>query len=292
MTSFLSTDIEDLRVVNWLAKKDYRWKQFCYAVKDALLCEFGTHDGYDLQQFVRCEWDDEYGHNGEIFSWHDHILERVRIGDVIFHRPTNEFWYRDVRGIMKSSAYYDEYHAKCTGKVDGIKQPPAGFQKADGVKAIRRLTHKFFPLLRSKFPKPERGSFHFFKPRMWMGRYLDGYTVRVPPDIASCSGCGCRLAVRLDTFDLKTDEDTGQLWICRPNFPRWIKLSCDADWNYYGDCPERLKAHIGGPEYPGVPWESEKKIVAEWVRLIAPPFLEWKDQVAGAAKQKEEGLTA
>lgn len=269
--------IRDLQSVNWLAKHDRSKSDFCYLIKDLLLSEFGTEDGFDLQTFTRDEYDD-FGDGwfptGNIWSWHRHVLKRVRVGDAIFHVPTDEFDYEDRRGRKKRSPGFEEFAAKCSGEVGGIREVPDGFDKTAGVRALRRLVHQFYPLLRSKISKQQRGRFPFIRIKYWWD-HVDGLYVRIPNHVAVCSGCGLKLEATLSDLELKLD---GEISIFRPNFPEKLRIECDArrvrQYDRDLECSEFLKDFRRSfrPQDPS--WVEERRAAAEWIREVIPVWLD------------------
>lgn len=267
------SQIEDLQQVNWLAKADRQRSGLCYAIKDALLDEFGTHTGYCCQQFTKPSWD-EFDEGGAIYSYHKHILEQINVRDVVFHRPTSEYYYADRNEHVKQSARFAELYKVCVDRIDGIKEAPNGFVRVAGIRALRRLVHGFFPLLRAKIEKPARTLYPFIKPRLWMDQ-SNGYFIRVPESVCVCSGCGLKLTLLLDRSDKPSNIEFG---LFGPHPDRGLVVRCDTSvYRLSSECPEIFKERdYRGWSDPNRPWIREREISAHWARLLMPEYLEWK----------------
>ena len=166
--TFTASDLNDLRQLNWLAKDDRKKSEFCYRLKDILLTVYSSFNGYDLQKFTKplIDYDyDEPWDTGEIYSWHEHILERRKIGDAIFHRPTNEFRYGDICDHKKQSERFNRFLKLCNTdhKITETLKVPEDFDKPEAVRALRRLVHKFKYIFRGELPKPERAKYPFLQ---------------------------------------------------------------------------------------------------------------------------------
>jgi hypothetical protein len=263
-------DISELRLINWLAKDDWKKKEFCYRLKDIYLTEFSTFGGYDLQEFTKpvrsydeyAEWgDDEYYETGEIYSWHEHILERRKIGDAVFHRPTKEFRYRDINDHQKQSERFDHYQKLCRAdKITDTMEVPKNFDKAEAVLALRRLIRKYKPVFRKHIPKPERPKYPFLKIRRWMSGDFDEFKVRVPG--LACTGCGTKLLTDISFWDL--------LKIKQGIFESVRQIRCESSWiNAYSDCAERIKdmrSEMRRELQKEKGWETEKRLVSLWAQ--------------------------
>jgi hypothetical protein len=275
LPEFTGADIQDLRRLNWLAKADHKKKDFCYRLKDILLEKYSTFDGFDLQEFTRPCWqDDEYGtygdayYAGETYSWHEHILERRRIGEAVFHRPTEHFRYSDIKDHKKQSPRFVQMLAVCrTGKIEEILALPCDFDQHSGIEALRRLVHKFKKVLRSEIEKPPRAKYPFLKVKRYHSGEFDEFRVRVPSSVAVCSGCGAKLVTTVSNWSL--------LKIKLGIFTGLRFVTCDSHYNYsqHGflkfDCPESRKQFrsengFSGEREPG--WITEKETISSWAR--------------------------
>jgi hypothetical protein len=286
--------IHDLRLVNWLAKDDRSRSKFCYAVKDALLTLHGEHAGYYMQEFTREDWDE--GSYGGVFSWHKHILECVRIGEASFHRPTNEFHYEDVRGREKYSPGFHDLSKWCDSeKIEGLKDAPKDFVRADGVLALRRLVHAFYGELRGVITKPPRTLYPFVKDRFWWNNW-NGLTIRVPESIAVCSGCGRKLTMTLESFECNPERTESGLF--GPHPERSPRIECDSSKYAHGystECPEGIKDRQGHHQWTDCEqaWKFERRDVAHWARLLLPEYLAWKNGTGPwAAVEQTEAVNA
>ena len=205
-TDFTEADALDLQMVNWLAKADYKHKKLCYDfVKTPLLQMYGTNDGYDMQYFERESWDE---FDDDPYSSHWHILQRVALGGLVFHQPTNEFRYEQWHyTVSKQSEQFDYFKAQCRADtIKGISEQPKDFDKKAAIKSLRRLIRKFYAQLRAFNKKPKRNGFDkfpFAAPRFdgWSDKFT-GWTIRVPNDVAVCSSCGSKIQIRVDCSDV------------------------------------------------------------------------------------------
>lgn len=300
MNTFTELDCIDLQLINWLAKADYKKKKLCYQLKGILLQKFAVDDGFDLQEFTRPCWtDDEYGsyrdtyYEGETYSWHSHILQRHKVGDHIFHSPTDQFLYSNINNVTKQSDWFDIAKAQCKGKIEEIKEVPTGFDKNQANKALRRIVHKFKPLFRETITKPERAKFPFIKIKYWSySKEFDEFVVRVPGDIA-CA-CGLKLTVHVSSWQLaKMKIGT---------FDGFRHIDCDYEKDYprkVEDCPNyiiRIRKEVGRPEYRNLtPYEKELEKVSEWAKeFFLKHWDEFKETMTGIeakivkAQEKEQ----
>lgn len=278
MAEFTTADAADLQQVNWLAKADYKYKKFCYdAVKTPLLALYGREDGYDEHYFEREDLGDDCdGSRGEWFSSHSHILKRYEAGGFIFHQPTDEFSYFDAREHSKQSARYQEFKDICTGKLENIKYSGGEFDQPTSVRALRRLVHKFKTELRDARPKTPREKDFIFaairRHEWFTGKTFDGWRIRVPNEIAVCSGCGAKLQFHFDLHNIE--------WFIEDRFiPIRFQMQCDAARlsNYDAECSQHRIEHRttwrSQPLEMRTSWESETAIVREWLPSVLPKLI-------------------
>lgn len=263
---FTEFDAADLQKTNWLAKDCYRYKKLCYdAVKTPLVKTFGTFDGYDLQVFERKNWDCDYDDFHDWFSTHCHILERYVLGGKTFHQPTNEFYYYDARDHEKKSARYDELRALCGDPLIGIAKPPDGYVRAEAIRAVRRLVHKFFPVVRTATLKKMRLEYPFFQPVFDGLRKHSGWRIRVPNEVAVCSSCGGKMILNFDTDDVKWFmEDRGL------GLYRIIRCDGTIDVNYENSCEF---ARRGFRERNSELWTLERQKIFTWLPTVLPKIV-------------------
>lgn len=273
MTEFTEQDAIDLQQINWLAKADYRYKKLCYdRVKTPLIQIYGESDGFDLQYFERRSWDDD---DCEPHSCHRHILARFRLGGLMFHQPTDEFEYwQPNSNISKKSPRFDEFRALCKEEpITGIAEKPADFDKGKAVRALRRLVHKFKPVLRKASPKSAREDFpfvvtqfhHYFKT-------FSKWQIRVPNEIAVCGGCGGKLTFSFDNLDL-------EWWLEDRRFARRTRAVCDSYRfdKYKRQCAQSERewhSHFRPlPENEPEPWTAETELVKAWLPGVLPNII-------------------
>lgn len=152
--SLPSNDIQDLRTCGLVAKCA-RWRQVFYALKDAILTHYGTPDGYDLQVWTETDLDTLLCHPDTpadtIVAEHRHILRRYRLGDQIFHRPTNEFYYVNYATDYERISWgFVSLKAHAIETLHGTRRPasdPASRQAAWS--ALKRLLRRHRTLLPS-----------------------------------------------------------------------------------------------------------------------------------------------
>ncbi len=297
MDEMTTDDVRELMRVNWLAKADRKKKEFCYRIKDILLKKYSVFDGYDLQEFTRpCwideevgPWDDLY-YAGETYSWHEHILERRLILDAVFHRPTEHFRYSDIKDHAKQSAGFEEMLALCREqKIEGTQEPPEDFQNAAGIRALRRLVHKFKNVLRQEIPKPPRPKYPFLKVRRYSySGEFNNFHIRVPSSVAVCSGCGAKLVTEISNWHL--------LKIKLGIFQEVRRVFCDSHFNYgqggwlKPECRESLsQTRYEWRSYGREPgYQTEKRIVSEWTLEFFTEHLEEFTEELGLAEWFEK----
>jgi hypothetical protein len=148
----------------------YYFKVF-YAIKDRIMDTFGKLGGYSLQYWTSSADDyygDDYQENG---CHHYHILERVRLGKYILHRPTGHFSFsNDVTEYYKESVGFDEMKKLCTETIKGKKRERLeSIPSADEArKALYWLAKQF-----GRLPVKEK-----IRPRVTAGYYQHSY---LPP---------------------------------------------------------------------------------------------------------------
>lgn len=120
-----------------------------YELKDAVLDTYGEFDGYDLQVWYDTE-PARFGPAKRLRAEHRHILERVKLGERVFHKPTDEFYFRDFRkGVEKYSPRFFELAARVRQTIAGKKTPDCSrAANEQGKSAFKRLTRKFGRLLK------------------------------------------------------------------------------------------------------------------------------------------------
>lgn len=124
--------IDELKLCGKVAKYWY-WKKLYYAIKDELLKRYAQFDGYDQQV-----WTDPSWFSKEDYASHSHILERWKIGDAVFHKPTDEFEYFNYEWqVGKTSKNYYELVKTCKNKIDGRK--PCSLDLEDRARAFQAL---------------------------------------------------------------------------------------------------------------------------------------------------------
>lgn len=102
-----------------------KWfKTIFYRLKDRLMDKYGKPKGYAHQVWrsrAYDGWDDFDGYkNG---AEHHHILERVKLGNLMLHRPTGHFLFvNTLNGYYKESEGYDLIRALCVETITGKKQ--------------------------------------------------------------------------------------------------------------------------------------------------------------------------
>lgn len=122
-----------------------------YALKDAILIHYGTPDGYDLQVWTDHEPSIVYPdiQTTPISAEHQHILRRYRLGDQVFHRPTNEFCYVNYEtDYERISSGFVSLKAQAIETIHGTRRPasdPASRQAAWS--ALKRLLRRHGALL-------------------------------------------------------------------------------------------------------------------------------------------------
>jgi hypothetical protein len=272
ISEFDEKDVADLQKINWLAKADYKKKKFCYQIKDILLTFFSQFDGYDLHEFDKkhTRWEDD-----DIwYSYHSHILERRKIEitgfekPFVFHRPTPEFKYEvdndfefETRKISKN---FEKFKKLCVSEMNDIKEVPENFDKREAVNALRRLIHKFKPLLRKQIEKKARAKYPFMQIKTYSNGVFDQFTVRVPVDVF-CS-CGEKLIVSITNWclakiKLGTFNDL-QDWQFRCNASRFGDTDPDCEENL-----TRRRKNAGNSDYlTAEPYKTEKEKITRWAK--------------------------
>ena len=152
-------DVEDLRLCGSVASCCW-WRKVFYRMKDHILQNFGTREGFALQKWDDLCWKDDPDDpndrccqgataDGTIpYATHYHILERWSLGGRILHRPTNEYrykvWCYDAsNAFSKESDYYMSLVSQCTGdKIEGRKKI-VWENKAPAWRAFLRLGKRF-----------------------------------------------------------------------------------------------------------------------------------------------------
>lgn len=103
-------------------RRDY-FRHAFYSLKDRLMDKYGKPKGYSLQEWTSRAydgWDDEYGSKDG--ATHRHILERVKLGRLMLHRPTGHFAYtNEVSEYYKHTVGFDALAAMCVEKFNGKK---------------------------------------------------------------------------------------------------------------------------------------------------------------------------
>lgn len=283
-------NIHDLQQVNWLAKADWRKKNLCYAVKDAIISRFGTHRGFVCQQFERKTWEDQLLDWGDIFSIHKHILEVIEVGGKTFHKPTNEFSYEDACGHKKHSPEFSFFYEQCEMEpLIGILKPPADFNEKSATHALRRLVHDHYDLLRAWIKKPERTLYPFIHAYpAYPSSSSFQFIFRVPESVTVCSGCGRKVQVRLDSYDL--DPSRTEFGLFGPNPTRGLRIECDASYAKDRNCQEyvAVRKFEWGNLVDG-PYQNERVQVAAWLIGVIPEYNEWRrsqDALVGKLRGK------
>jgi hypothetical protein len=94
-----------------------------YRLKDRLMDRYGKPKGYALQEWTSRAydgWDDDHGVKDG--ATHRHILECVKLGRLMLHRPTGHFAYtNEVSEYYKHTLGFDALAAICVEKFNGKK---------------------------------------------------------------------------------------------------------------------------------------------------------------------------
>jgi hypothetical protein len=239
---FNETDLKDMVGVNQLARSgDRRLKVGCYAVKDALLSIYAEPDGFDLQI-----WEDEGNECvkcGEFWmscdcketilethAVHKHILERMKIGESVFHRPTPEFYYFNAKfNSEKHSPNFFGGGFQIKNTIEGKTKTPQGFDRKTAFNSLKRLCRKFKPILRKKFPKKTRDKFWYLNLDSCMEEEFYFESARLPEEVYACRGCGKKVWLRA----WNTDDDMEQP---HERFPQLLlpnRYNTECDGNCY-----------------------------------------------------------
>jgi len=161
-----------------------------YYLKDRLMNRFGKVKGLTLQEWTSWASYDPYDNDGcSDGAIHEHILERVKIGRAVLHRPTGHFYFcNTLNGYSKCSVGFSEAKAKCTETITGKKAVKVNYPDAiTAWFALRKLEQRHARLLAKSRPmKP--------MPRIVTGDYYDcDYEPRrhpvVSPTIATVRQC-------------------------------------------------------------------------------------------------------
>jgi hypothetical protein len=115
-------DVYDLHTCGRVGKW-FMWHKLFYDIKDLILNNFGTFDGYDQQTWYDTSWE----HEDEPYAEHVHILKRyVLIADNVpnvFHIPTNEFSYFNFDWqTQHQSEKFKEFYDLCKNEIKGKKE--------------------------------------------------------------------------------------------------------------------------------------------------------------------------
>lgn len=145
----------------------YDFKRLFYALKDAVMDVYGRPVGYACQHWTSYA-EDYYGDVGEADGCHHyHILERVRVGGKVFHRPTGHFdFYNNVTDYYKHTVGFGEMRKRCVETLEGRKreQKYAMPDPAAALAALTRLVKRYGHLL----PREREQE----RPRVVTGNYM------------------------------------------------------------------------------------------------------------------------
>ncbi|HMV87179.1 MAG TPA: hypothetical protein PKA34_29080 [Blastocatellia bacterium] len=120
-------DIRRLALLNrYAACKDREIgaRERIYNLKDFILRRYGKPAGYTLQHWTSPAWEDTWDEESVIPDGcdHEHILERIKLANLIFHRPTGHFsFYNCVTNHCKESGGFEQFKKKCVDRFEGKK---------------------------------------------------------------------------------------------------------------------------------------------------------------------------
>ncbi len=148
LSGFNRTDVANLKVINRYAASrecDPALRQQIYAFKDLLMGRFGKVIHLTLQTWRSGWYDERAGYGLANCCEHQHVLQAVRIGGMVLHRPTGHFHFvNHETEYWKASAGFGEAKAKCTEFITGRKrdQITSAPDKHSAARAYERLSKR------------------------------------------------------------------------------------------------------------------------------------------------------
>jgi hypothetical protein len=133
---FAASDEGRLAEVRFDGHREW-FKTVFYALKDRLMDRYGKPKGYAHQIWHSRAYEGRYDYDGyKDGAEHHHILERVKLGKLMLHRPTGHFAYRNtLNGYYKESEGYDLVRALCVETINGKKRVTRNVPSASDARA-------------------------------------------------------------------------------------------------------------------------------------------------------------
>lgn len=129
-----------------------------YALKDRLMDRYGKPKGLALQRWTSWASDSAYdGYSRSDGAVHEHILERVKLGGLMLHRPTGHFhFWNTLNDYYKKTVGFEVIEKTCVERIEGKKEIKRNIpDRTEACAALRWLQIKFRALLAAPSqPKP------------------------------------------------------------------------------------------------------------------------------------------
>jgi hypothetical protein len=151
----------------------YHFKGIFYALKDRLMDRYGKPKGLTLQHWTSYAEGYDYGEGMKDGAHHYHILERVKFGKRILHRPTGHFSFsNNLTDYYKETVGFDEIKKQCVERIEGKKRITRNVpDEREARAALYWLLRRYGKLLmQPATPRP--------KPRVVTGDYMHDCYVR------------------------------------------------------------------------------------------------------------------
>ena len=127
-----------------------------YDLKDRIMDVYGRPKGYTLQRWTSRAYDYGSDYESPNGASHEHILERVKVGRLTLHRPTNHFRFKNhVSDYFKETVGFDDMKARCGEVIEGRKRVTRNVpEKAAAIAALNRLGRRYGRLPEVEKPRP------------------------------------------------------------------------------------------------------------------------------------------